>query len=685
MNLLQRTPFFRLVLALIVGIVLYHYYHVSVVVPLGLLVFSLVLLVSLLFIRKPEIQYRFHWLYGVGVLICFVGIGYVSCYLFEQKNLFTELNHRAIYEVELISAPVEKARSYSFRVKLLHRYDSVEITPVAGKAILYIQKDSVPPSLLFGDRLLVDAEFKIPDGVQNPNGFDYAAYLKRQGVGATAYLATGRWKKSGTNPRFLLTRFANQSRNHLLTVYQKYGIDGDEFAVLAALTLGYKDSLDPDLYKLYSHTGAVHILSVSGLHVGIVYGAIILLLSFLKRTRRQIVIKAVISILFIWAYAIITGLSPSVTRSSLMMSIVAFGTCFKRRPQIYNTVLSSAFILLLINPNVLFNIGFQLSYSAVLSIVAFQNSIYRLYLPASKFMKAFWGLTTVSLAAQLGTAPISIYYFSQFPNYFLLTNYVAIPLSTVIIYSAIVLLFVSFLPMLASWIGLILKWIIWLLNKSLEVILMIPGSVSIISITDFQLFCVAMAVILFIAFAFNKRYFSLMTGLTFVLLFVGSFGVRSYQSYQNSKLIVFSDSRSSVINFIDGKNNFVFAQNELQAYNTADAFWRMSLLHKPHFLDNTDWFQDGFATFHGKNIFILKDDILRFKTTKNPIEVDYLILTNRVKPRMNEILECVKPKMVITDKTISPWYTNHVKEICQEVGIDFYSVAESGAFIKEFN
>lgn len=685
MNLLQRTPFFRLVLALIVGIVLYQYYRVSLIVLLGLLSFSLVLLVSFLFIRKPETQYRFHWLYGVGVLICFAGIGYGSCYLFEQKNQFTELNHRAIYEVELISAPVEKAKSYSFRVKLLHRYDSTVRTPVAGKAILYIQKDSVPPSLLFGDRLLVDAEFKIPDGVQNPNGFDYATYLKRQGVGATAYLATEKWKKSGANPRFLLTRFANQSRNYLLTVYQKYGIDGDEFAVLAALTLGYKDSLDSDLYKLYSHTGAVHILSVSGLHVGIVYGAIILLLSFLKRTRRERVLKAVISILFIWAYAIITGLSPSVTRASLMMSIVALGTCFKRRPQIYNTVLSSAFILLLINPNVLFNIGFQLSYSAVLSIVAFQNSIYRLYVPESKFVKAFWGLTTVSMAAQLGTAPISIYYFSQFPNYFLLTNYVAIPLSTVIIYSAIVLFFVSFLPMLASWIGLILKWIIWFLNKSLEVILMIPGSVSIISITDFQLFCVAMAAILFIAFAFNKRYFSLITGLTFVLFFVGSFGVRSYQSYQNSKMIVFSDSRSSVINFIDGKKNFVFAHNELQAYNTADAYWRMSLLYKPHFLRYTDWFDDGFAVFRGEKIFILKDDMLRFKTTENPLEVDYLILTNRLKPRMNEILECVKPKMVITDKTISPWYTNHVKEICQEVGIDFYSVAESGAFIKEFN
>lgn len=684
MNLLQRTPFFRLLFALVFGILLFQYFRVSLIILSVLLILSLLILISFLFIRNSETQYRFRWLFGIGVFVCFACIGYGSCYLFEQKNQFTELNHRAIYEVELISAPVEKARSYSFRVKLLHRYDSIEITPVAGKAILYIQKDSVPPSLLFGDRLLVDAEFKTPDGAQNPNGFDYAKYLKRQGIGATAYLASGKWKKLGENPRFLLTRFANQCRNHLLAIYQKYGIDGDEFAVLAALTLGYKDSLEPELYKLYSHTGAVHILSVSGLHVGIVYGAIMLLLRFLKRTRLQQIIKSVVSILFIWSYAVITGLSPSVMRASLMMSIVAVGTCLERRPQIYNTVLSSAFILLLINPNVLFNIGFQLSYSAVLSIVAFQNSIYRLYSPVSKFMKAFWSLTTVSLAAQLGTAPISIFYFNQFPNYFLLTNYAAIPLSTVIIYLAIILFFVSFVPMLATWVGLLLKWIIWLLNKTLGLILMIPGSVSIISITGLQLFFVIMAVFLFIAFALNKKYFPLMAGLTFVLFFVGSFVVRNYLSYQNSKMIVFSDSRSPTVNFIDGKQNFVFTNNEPQAYNTADAFWRASMLHRPSFLEKNSWFDDGFAVFKGKRILILKDDMLRYKTATKPLEVDYLILTNRLKPRMNEILECVNPKLVVADKTISPWYTNHVKETCREANVDFYSVAESGAFVEEF-
>lgn len=684
MNFLQRTPFFRLLLALVSGIVLFQYIPISPNVLLLFLIVSLLVLFIPLIVRNSDFQFRFRYLSGVVAFIIFLIVGYGICFHFERKNHFTELNHRAIYEVELITAPVAKARSYSFRVELLQRYDSLEAAEVCGKAILYLQKDSVPHGLLLGDRIMIDAEFKVPDGVQNPSGFDYATYLKRQGVGATAYIASGKWKRAGRNPAFSVSRFANQCRNYLLEIYKRYGITDDEFAVLAALTLGYTDSLEPDIYKLYSHTGAVHILSVSGLHVGIVYIAIVFLLGFLKRTRKEIIAKALISILFIWAYAIITGLSPAVLRAAMMMSFVAFGTCLNRKSQIYNTVLASAFFLLIFNPNLLFNIGFQLSYSAVLSIVAFQKTISKWYTPKHKLVKWAWSLTAVSLAAQLGTAPISIYYFNQFPNYFLLTNYVAIPLSTWIIYSAILLFFVSFIPLIAGWVGFMLKWMIWLMNYLLGVIMELPGSISVISITDFQLLCIIIAFFLLTAFAFNKKFWSLSLGLGFILLFFVSFAVRQKTSLQSSKLVVFSDSRTPIINFIAGKNNFVYTNNQLQALNTAHAYWRTSMIYEPQFIEKNDWFDDGYTVFQGKRILILKDDLLKNKTTTKPLEVDYLILTNRMKPRMENILACVIPGLVIIDKSISPWYTNHVIEVCQTHGVNYYSVAESGAFVEEF-
>lgn len=646
--------------------------------------FTFLLFLLSLIVRNTKFQFRFGWLSGIAILTFFTTIGFGICYFFDQRNKFTELNHRAIYEVEIITAPVAKPRSYSFRVKLLHRYDSISVAHVSGKAILYLQKDSVASELLLGDRIMVDAEFKIPDGAQNPKGFDYAAYLKRQGIGATSYISSEKWRKTGQNTSFSILRFANQCRNQLLDIYRKYHITDDEFAVLAALTLGYTESLEPDIYKLYSNTGAVHILSVSGLHVGIVYVAIIFMLGFLGKTRKGKIVQAIISILFIWAYAIITGLSPAVLRAATMMTFVAFGTCLNRKQQTLNTVLASAFFILLINPNLLYNIGFQLSYSAVLSIVIFQSTISKLYTPKHKPVKWFWSLTAVSLAAQLGTAPISIYYFQQFPNYFLLTNYAAIPLSTGIIYGAIILLFVSFIPLVANWIGFLLKWLIWLMNYSLGVIAGLPGSISIISITDFQLLYLIAAIILLTAFALNKRFLSLSVGLGFVLLFFVSFAIRQYESLSRSRMIVFSDSRTPIINFIQGKQNYVLTNDPINALNAGDAYWRSSLLHKPLFIENTDRFESGFTVFMGKRILILGDDMLKNKITNTPIEIDYLIFTNKIKPRIAEILAIVSPKMVVVDKSISLWYSNQIKETCETSGIACYSVAEKGAYVEEF-
>ncbi len=684
MSLLQRTPFFQLLLALVAGIVVYQYIKISQAILISFLVLSIFLIVLSFFVEKSASQYRLRHLFGIGAMLCTATIAYYLCLSFEQKNAFAELNHRAIYEVELTSAPQEKERSYSVQVKLLQRYDSISTTPVSGNAMVYIQKDSLASELLLGDRLMIEAEYKAPDGVQNPNGFDYAKYLKRQGVGATAYLSSDKWQKTGQNNAFSLKRFANKSRNHLLEIYKKYGIDGAEFAVLAALTLGYKESLEPDIYQLYSHTGAVHILSVSGLHVGIVYGAIFLLLGFLNKNHRQRTARSLISIAFIWGYAIITGLSPAVMRASLMLTIAASAVFLNRKAQIYNSVLASAFLLLLFNPNLIFNIGFQLSYSAVLSIVAYQKAISKLYVPTNKFGKWLWDLTSVSVAAQLGTAPISIYYFNQFPNYFLLTNYVAIPLSSVIIYSAILLLFVSFIPFLATAVGFILKWMIWGLNYLLGLIVSLPGSISIISITSLQMMMLIAAILFFTAFAYNKRFAPLAIGLSLILGFFVNLAWRQYQSISSSKMIVFSDNRTPIVNFIDGKKNYVYTSDELKAMNVGNAYWRSSLLETPDFIQRNEWFEDGFAEFKGKRILVLKDDLLRYKQSDQPLKVDYLIISNRLKPRINEILELVVPQKIIVDKSISQWYTNSVKEACEERGIAFYSVAENGAYVEDF-
>jgi competence protein ComEC len=267
----------------------------------------------------------------------------------------------------------------------------------------------------------------------------------------------------------------------LLDIFRRFGIAGDEFAVLAALTVGYTDALQPDLRASYSATGAMHILSVSGLHVGIVYVVIAFLLGFLDKSVRKKILKAVLIVSFLWIYAFITGLSPSVVRSTLMFTFVAVGAALERKTHIYNTVFMSAFFMLLVNPDFLFDVGFQLSYAAVLSIVFFQRPFSNLLPVNNKLLRWLRDLLTVSVAAQLGTMPFTLYYFHQFPNYFLLTNLVAIPLSTIVIYLAMLLLLVSFVPYLSVGVAFLLKGSLWLLNYLIVWIENLPHALTMIS------------------------------------------------------------------------------------------------------------------------------------------------------------------------------------------------------------
>ncbi len=243
-----------------------------------------------------------------------------------------------------------------------------------------------------------------------------------------------------TRPIF---QISYKGRQKMLEMLVSNGIAGDEFAVVSAILLGYNENLEPEFRAKYADAGALHVLCVSGLHVGIVFALIELFLTFLNRRKSTSIIRLVIILLCIWCYAFITGLSTSVQRASVMFSFLAFRQIGKYHSNPYNLLATSAFVLLLINPYIFNKIGFQLSYVAVVAIIALSNPIYSLVAIKNKFFDAIWKLLVVSYTAQVGTFPLSIYYFHQFPNYFFLTNLLIIPSVWLIIYTGIITLAVS--------------------------------------------------------------------------------------------------------------------------------------------------------------------------------------------------------------------------------------------------
>jgi len=681
MDFLQRTPFLRLLLPFIVGILLYQYVELFRWSLFALFVLSCCLIILSFLIRTPKLQFHFRWLFGCGIFLFMLTLAYVLSDKHENEKVFDHLHKKGIYRVELTAAPIEKANSYLCRVDLIHYFDSKAWAPARGTANLYFQKDSAASKLLFGDRLFVEAEFVPPEKAQNPDGFDYAAYLKRQGIGATSFISSGSWQITDRNAAFSIQRAADKCRNYLLNVYRNFGIQGDEFAVLAALTLGYTDALDPDLRKSYSATGAMHILSVSGLHVGVVYLVLAFLLGFMNKNQQQKVFKTILITLLLWLYAFLTGLSPSVMRATLMFTFVAVALSFERKSQIYNTIFMSAFVMLIFNPHFLFDVGFQLSYSAVLSIIFFQPVVSVMYRANNKISRFIWDLFSVSIAAQLGTAPFTLYYFHQFPNYFLLTNLVAIPLSTIVIYLAMGLLMVSFIPYLSLAVAFLLKGSLWLLNFLIVWIQHLPYSLSHISLDVSQMLFLFMAIFCLSAYFYNKKFAALFVGLLSILLAcVFNLNV-NYQTLTSKRMIVYAGQKNTHVNFINRNQNYVFTTDSTEAERIAGSFWQNRKLENPQYLLKNNWFSDNFACFEGLRIFIMTDDSLKMKITSTPIELDYLIIGNRIKPKIEQVLECVHPHEIIVDKNISKWYSESIKKACIARKIGFYSVAEKGAYI----
>ncbi|MBP8944833.1 MAG: ComEC/Rec2 family competence protein [Paludibacteraceae bacterium] len=684
MDFLYRTPFVRLLFALIIGILIYQYIELYTFTRYAIYLIATFLIISPFFIQDAKNQFRFRWLFGVGTFLFFAMLGYSLSAQREKSTSFSPLNKKGIYLVELTSAPTEKAKSffYSARVKQFLNDDRWETA--RGKAYLYLQKDSAASSLIVGDQLLIETEFKAPEKALNPDEFDYAAYLKRQGVGATAYVPTGYWEKAGENHSFSLIRFSDQCRNYLFKIYQKFNIHGDEFSVLAALTLGYKDDLNPDLKKSYSASGAMHILSVSGLHVGTVYAVLLFLFGFLQNKKPQKLLKSILLILSLWGYAFITGLSPSVVRATSMFTFVAVATCLDRKSEIYNTICMSAFFMLLVNPNYLFDIGFQLSYAAVFSIIYFQP-YFTIFIPVSnKILKSLRDLLTVSVAAQIGTAPFTLYYFQQFPNYFLFTNLIVIPLSTIIIYLAVGLFAISFVPYVSNLVAFLLNISVKLLNFCIVKIEHLPYSISQVSLDSKQSFFIILFIFCISAYFYYKKYTPLIMGLLSILFIISIDFYARYQTLNTRRMIVYAGQRNTHVNFIDQGNNFLFSTDEKEAERVATSYWRKHKLKPPIEVQNTSWFTNGFACFQGQHIFILINDELKNKIAQKPLEVDYLIIGNGQKIRMEQLLSCIHPRKVIVDKTISKWYADNIQQTCEKQKIEFYSIANEGAFILNF-
>lgn len=606
---IQKIPFLRLAVALALGIYLGSY----ISIPLKYSILILLIIQGLLLFIQKNYRFQFNSVFGTGIQFFFIFLG-IFC--FRQFNIAPEFHKADKFVATILEVPLEKTKSYKSLIKINAFFVPDSVFKTNEKAIVYFEKEENFPLLKPGDVILCKQTPQFLKNNGNPLEFDYKKYLSRKKIYRQVYLSGDSWKNTGNKKATIATN-AENFREKLLTIYRSQPIDKRELEILSALTLGYKRDMDPETKRVFSSAGAMHVLAVSGLHVGIIFWVISLLFGFLRKQKSGRFLFVSLTISILWGYAIVTGLSPSVMRAAAMFSIFVIGENLQRKANIYNSLAASAFFLLLFNPNNLFDIGFQLSYCAVFGIVYLQPKLDKIFTFKNRFLKYVWLLLTVSVAAQIATFPLAAFYFNQFPSYFWLTNSIVIPSVIVLIPAGIGLLLFSKVPILSAIIAFILNHLIKLIYGILSFIDQLPFSALQFAVSTEQF--LILLILLFSLFLFLKNYRSFYIKLTLsltLLLTVLSFVIQINRLSKNA-LIVYNSAENNTVHLIHGKTNFIISEKEI-VYDDFifQIIWNTKTklgLNKPVFLLETDtlineniFFKNGIGYFEGKSFLIGK-------------------------------------------------------------------------------
>jgi competence protein ComEC len=643
-TIVHKIPFLRLVTALAAGIVAGKYFQPK---PDVFFVLIFIFLIVLFFLNK-NYNFRYNSFFGIGVHVVLIFTGIAVYSLYNQKP---EFYSRGKYHAEILEILQEKPNSFQSVLKINTFLKNDSVFKTAEKVMVYFEKTESAKKLNPGETILFIQTPQLVRNNNNPYEFDYQSYLARRKIYRQVYLAEENWEIAQTPSKFSLVTLAERTRLKLMNIYQAQNFRGNELQVLSALTLGYKRGLDPETKRIFASAGAMHVLAVSGLHVGIIFMVINLLFGFLRKQKTGRILYVLIVIPALWSFAFIAGLSPSVMRAATMFSFMVIGQNIKRPSNTYNALAASAFLLLLLNPNNLFEAGFQLSYSAVFGIVFLQPRLEKLHHFKYKFPRYFWGLLTVSVAAQIATFPATAFYFNQFPAYFWLANLLVIPAVIILIPLAFSLLVFHWIPVLATIISFLIKFSLKFVIQFLSFIEELPFSVAEFSLSVAELVFL-IGIVLFVFLFIETQSKTYFRGALISILFISgtSLAIKASNLFRK-ELIVYNQTGQVVIHFIHGKRNYVISKEKLAEtgyeLNAVENTRRRLQLGLPVILNSQQNFKDEYI-FLRNGIVVCGGRIIWFELSGSEIP-ESIVPELVIDPPRNQILHftpSIKPVII---------------------------------------
>ncbi|MFN6039839.1 MAG: ComEC/Rec2 family competence protein, partial [Bacteroidota bacterium] len=505
---------------------------------------------------------------------------------------------------------------------------------------------------------------------KNPGEFDYKNYLASKNIFHSVYLKAGSFRKIEQNEKLSLIHFATKLKIKLLSILKSNFSEPSEFSIISALLLGYDDEISSDLSNAYAATGTIHVLSVSGLHVGIIYILLGYIFSFLDQLKYGKTLRFFTVISGIWFFAMLSGLSPSVVRAALMCSLFLFAEILRRQTQPLNTLLASAFLILYYDPYLILDIGFQLSYLALGGILIFQPAISKWLSFENKILNKIWSLTSVSLAAQLTTFPITIYYFNNLSLIFIISNLIVIPLSTTIMYGGMLLLVLSPFQKITEIISSTLGFLVNFMNKITYHLSAVPGAqINSVFINKIELSIVFIIIIYGSMFFYkkNKKYF-FMTLVSIICLLV-SLNLKYFLENNRKGYIIFNDKKNTSIEFFKGRTSLTIGSN----IKPANLF-----RNKNHILKHSEIPIKENIIYNIEGIRFMSINNLKIKVSKVP---NFIILRNNQKINIATIEEKFKATQIVFDGTNK--FSKNLRWSMQadSLNLNYWSIRNSGALI----
>ena len=698
----HQFPVVRVLLPFVAGIALIMIAGPSRMFPAAVVALWALMLFYVIF-SKQLWAYPSRWLFGAVASAFMFILGCQLTVLNDESrspDYFSQVKGVKLFLAEVAEPLTEKEHSYKTVLRIKGAVTEKGEIRCSGKILIYFRKDSTAKYPSFGETILWTGDITEIESPKNPGAFNYKKYMASANVFHQAFLKPGQWYITTAPVKWSFRGQAQGIRNYFLEILKKNGFTGQEYAVAAALILGQEDDLDAETMRNYAGAGVMHILSVSGLHVGIVYMVLNFLLGFLNRKRTTVVIKTLILITAIWFYALITGFSPSIARSATMFTFVSVAVLFRRNSHVINSLAASALLLLAFNPYYLLNIGFQLSYISLAGIIFIYDWIYHRIEPVTRVGDQIWQIVAISLAAQIATIPVSLYYFHQFPSYFLAANIVAIPLSSLVIYSGMLVMATSFMPAVSNFMGIISTWLLKFLNGSIAWIESLPYAViSGIPFSINEMLILYAAIILMILAVAVRRKGVFIMALSGLIIFFGYRSVMNYMAGEQRKFIVYSAGKSSVMEWICGTESYVVADSLF----LLDASRKDMILNRSNTLlrirkvtcisqagNEGSLRQAGPAAVSFGNKFLvnnkrvaLLNNIPADAEAPQQLRLDYLVISGNTPFRLSDVLKLYDPGKIILDGSVPYKKSLQWLADARQAGILIHSVRQQGAFIED--